>query len=716
MAQQDGNWENIQLALLDTGAGELNALLEHTQVSYDGMYAIAADEEVYSKLCQYYPLIETVAQDVAGARVRLEAGKSVPMGTGNDAVQLEAGAANVSEAIIRPESIVAVPAYLLRFVPYVGAAPVLLAVALRQAFYRATREHGANQLYPNAGDEVTIEVAGLLRSLGEVMSRAKFFRLFKEGRMDWFVARAEAEHSFKDGRIQRLPNTYQYRGQLLTPGDANDLYQWLLEHKISTEPVETLKKALSLGRDKLLSFPFRTPMADDLPQFSQAMSVHVVVAMALGVKSLSPEVAGLCDNLSSHLIRPESFLAIPWYWFHKVLPELGDDLGVLYLMCKNCCFVDWAHGQDRNTFWVQGGLSTLQAWIGSETLPKRIPHKDPSLRGRPRQEEVKDNSEYVRSWRDEKRNLAGAYLCRIDARASAHGQDWQLEVSDTQLVDHDQALKTAMYEFIQLADNPELGTALVSVLQDKPAQSLLLRAGKNCQDNQICHFETLVNQGICHSETLESAQISHFDTLVDALNCHFETLTAPQLCHFDTIIYILIKLKNTFKASLDTQPPYTSPDQGLDTPPEDEKQVVGGLFDDHYWDLEGILSRVNPVLAKQIQQRTKPAAFISWLIYAALTSSIKSPLSFAVSRTLETLQDAGGPALRLAMEKPQNLAEQVWTASQRLGGGYLGGGMTMLGVSPDLQTFLNAEHNLQAQLSLLQRLMDSLGIHQQEGD
>lgn len=144
--------------------------------------------------------------------------------------------------------------------------------------------------------------------------------------------------------------------------------------------------------------------------------------------------------------------------------------------------------------------------------------------------------------------------------------------------------------------------------------------------------------------------------------------------------------------------------------------MVGGLFDDHYWDLEGILNRVNPILAKQIQQRTKPAAFISWLIYAALTSSIKSPLSFAVSRTLETLQDAGGPALRLAMEKPQNLAEQVWTASQRLGGGYLGGGMTMLGVSPDLQTFLNAEHNLQAQLSLLQRLMDALGIHQQEGD
>jgi len=477
-----------------------------------------------------------------------------------------------------------------------------------------------------------------------------------------------------------------------------------------------LKQALGLGRDKLLSFPFRTPKADDLPQFSQAMSVHVVVAMALGVKSLSPEVAGLCDNLSSHLIRPESFLAIPWYWFHKVLPELGDDLGVLYLMCKNCCYVDWAHGQDRNTFWVQGGLCTLQAWIGSETLPKRIPQKDPSLRGRPRQEEVKDNSEYVRSWRDEKRNLAGAYLCRIDARASVYGQDWQLEISDTQLVDHDQALKTAMYEFIQLADTPELGTALVSVLQDKPAQSLLLRAARNCQDNQICHFETLVNQGICHSETLEAAQIRHFDTLVDALNCHFETLTAPQLCHFDTIINILIKLKNTFKASLDTQPPYTSPDQGLDSPPEDEKQVVGGLFDDHYWDLEQILSRVNPILAKQIQQRTKPAAFISWLIYAALTSLIKSPLSFAVSRTLETLQDAGGPALRLAMEDPQTLAEQAWRASQRLGGGYLGGGMTMLGVSQDLQTFLNAEHNLQAQLTLLQRLMDALGIHQLEGD
>ena len=233
MAQQDGNWENIQLALLDTGAGELNALLEHAQVSYDGMYAIAADEEVYSKLCQYYPLIETVAQDVAGARVRLEAGKSVPMGTGNDAIQLEAGAANVSEAIIRPESIVAVPAYLLRFVPYIGAAPVLLAVALRQAFYRATREHGANQLYPNAGDEVTIEVAALLRSLGDVMSRAKFFRLFKEGRMDWFVARAEAEHSLKTGASSVYLTRTNIAGNCSPQAMLNDPYQWLLEHKIS---------------------------------------------------------------------------------------------------------------------------------------------------------------------------------------------------------------------------------------------------------------------------------------------------------------------------------------------------------------------------------------------------------------------------------------------------------------------------------------------------
>jgi len=38
--------------------------------------------------------------------------------------------------------------------------------------------------------------------------------------------------------------------------------------------------------------------------------------------------------------------------------------------------VDWAHGKDRNSFWVPGGLTSLQAWIRNDSLPKQIPHAE----------------------------------------------------------------------------------------------------------------------------------------------------------------------------------------------------------------------------------------------------------------------------------------------------------------------------------------------------
>jgi len=125
----------------------------------------------------------------------------VPMGTDSTSVHVEIAAANVTDAILKPDSIAAVPTYLLRFVPYFGSSAVLIATALRQAFYRASREHGADQLYPRQDDKVTINVQSLLKTLGNVFSRAKFFRIFQQGDMDWFVQRAEPKHRVANGRM-----------------------------------------------------------------------------------------------------------------------------------------------------------------------------------------------------------------------------------------------------------------------------------------------------------------------------------------------------------------------------------------------------------------------------------------------------------------------------------------------------------------------------------
>ena len=742
-------WTEITSTLNALNDDALSALLASSQQLYDGNYIISAEPETYSSLCQYFPLIETVVQDHSGRHFRLNLQASVPMGTDADTLHFQPGAANISDAIINPERIVALPTYLLRFVPFVGAAPVLIAAALRQAFYFSSREDGASQLYPKTGNDVTVDVQSILRMLGNAISRAKFFRIFKNGQMDWFVERAEAAHQFVDGQIRRLPNTYHYRGQLLTPGDAADLDAWLSEQNLVHEPAAVLTRAINSPRSQILAFPYRLPDVGYEGSPLEARSVHQVVMKLLATTRLDPTLSGLCDRLSSHLIRPESFLALPWYWFTNVLPELGDDLGMLYLMSKNCCYIDWARGQDRNHFWVSGGLETLQAWIGSETLPKRIPHASKSKRGRPRTEQIQPDSQYTRDWRSANRELASQYLLRSATRKTQSGIDWQLRVSEVQLTAQDETLRHALSAFLHALPAPLTAESLSVFSSNSAVQSLMLTQGK-LQSQRLCHFETLVKQGICQNETLTSQEICHFDTLVDGLNGYFETLVGAGICQFDTILNILFKIKHTLTDSQNSYQPHTpltqlapakgkngrvekvdgneseelSPVLSDSSYPENEvlpfvrenpalvkRSPAAGWFQDLLWDYDKLLSTANSTLKNRILSSNLQMAFLSWLIEASLSEGVHSPLSLAISRTLQTHQPASLPAQRLAQLPASVLVDLVTSVCQRLDAGQSGRFAYVGQGASDLSQLLQGVDDRATQLRLLHRLADSLQIN-----
>ena len=702
--------QNVWTEILDSLAGleddQLQGLLDSSKLGFDGNFTISADESVYSSLCQYYPFLETIVQDKTGKHLRLNLKKTVPMGTDSGSLQVKIAASNVTEAILRPDSIAAVPSYLLRFVPYVGAPAVLIATSLRQAFYRASREHGADQLYPRQGDTVKINVQSLLKTLGNAISRAKFFRVFQQGDMDWFVRRAEPKHRLKDGRIQREPNTYHYRGLILTPGDARDLYDWLLAQAVSLDPIGILSKAISTPRDQILAFPYRLPDRSLSPLFQEPASVHEVVTHAIAQSALDPTLAGLCDRLATHLIRPESFLAVPWYWFQRVLPELGDDLGMLYLMCKNCCYVDWARGKDRDTFWVPGGLSTLQGWIRSETLPKRIPHAKPSKRGRPKSAEVSSDSAYVRKWRQTNRNLASQYLCRLDTRISNTGTDWQLQVSEVQLTAADESLKQAIYAFLFAPPDPVSPQMLSQYASNASWQRLLLQDAI-ANPTRLCHFETLVSAGICQNETLSAEEICHFDTLADGLNYYFETLVEAAICQFDTIVNILNRLKYAPFLRQDTFPTnIASKTVGRGLQKEDSVLVDGN----DCWDYSKLMRGINPELRKKIQKQNLEQRFLAWLIAGSLNTEIHSPISFAVASTLEGKQSPIRPATRLAKLRASDLKKLIKKTMSKMQQNYLGPLISGGVGSEDLDSLLQPVADSQARLCLIRRLADALGL------
>lgn len=700
MEAQENAWNVITASLESLEDASLLTLLSESQLRYDGNYIIDAKPGAYSQLCAYYPLIETVVQDHTGKHFRLNLDQSVPMGTDTDNLRVQVGASNLTDAIINPEAIVAVPSYLLRFVPYVGSAPVLIATALRQAFYFASRETGASQLYPVEGNEVTVDVRSILNMLGNSISRAKFFRIFKSGKMDWFVIRGDAAHQFVDGQIRRLPNTYYYQGQVLCPGDASDLADWLNENGFQEDPIPALNKALQSPRNHILQFPYRLP--DKKEASGTPFSVRQVVARILNRSRLDPTLSGLCDRLSSHLIRPQSFLAMPWYWFKNVLPELGDDLGMLYLMAKNCCYIDWARGNDRNHFWVQDGLSSLQSWINSENLPKRIPHKTKSNRGRPRNEEIAPDSQYTRDWRQANRELASNYILRSATRKRDSVTDWQLQVFDTSLTARDETLRQAIGAFLHSLPDPLSEETLAVFAGNSSFQSLMLEQTK-LFPNRLCHFETLVKEGICQNETLDEEVKCHFDTLVDSLNCYFETLIEAEICQFDTIIKILIKIKNTFLLPETIQLPEIASSTAENRMTEDHSMTEhesGG------WDFDYLLREINPALKKRILSQNLELVFLSWLIQASLSPTVHSPLSLAVSKSLEAGLPASKPSQRLAEMPLEKLNDLLSSTLRRLNSGQSGRFAFVGEEAQNLAQLLIGVEDLATQKQLLQRLLD----------
>jgi len=74
-----GTWQQIRDELETLSVPNLQELLNSADVQFDGAYTITAEPNNYAKLCQYYPLLDTLVQDVTGKRLKLSLRSSVPM-------------------------------------------------------------------------------------------------------------------------------------------------------------------------------------------------------------------------------------------------------------------------------------------------------------------------------------------------------------------------------------------------------------------------------------------------------------------------------------------------------------------------------------------------------------------------------------------------------------------------------------------------------------
>ena len=104
----------------------------------------------------------------------------------------------------------------------------------------------------------------------------------------------------------------------------------------------------------------------------------------------------LADRLSDHLLTPNEFILVSWYFLRYWLPLLGADAAMLIFILRNACYFNETTGEMRDEVWIEGGYDALAQRLGLDN-PRLISHWFPAAIERSRQKESSDPQHTKRS-------------------------------------------------------------------------------------------------------------------------------------------------------------------------------------------------------------------------------------------------------------------------------------------------------------------------------
>ena len=553
-------------------------------------------------------------------------------------VELDILYRSIRDSLLEPGRVVRLPVYFLRWLPYVQSQVIFVVMALWQEYYLASggkAQKGNNKVSVRA--EQVCQWAGI--------SRAQFFRLLQPGSaLYWFARKNETDHEVdrRTGRAKKSSNKYVLLDTPLTPGDAEDLKSFLLDHGIRESPVSALQTAVTADPKQILSYPVRLPPDTFETMQPRYLTVQEIVRDLVG-RRLTPELAALTDQLADRILAQGEFILVSWYFLKNWLPALGSDAAMLILVLRNLCYFNDETGELRDEVWIEGGYEAIAQRLGIKNprtvatwLPARID------RGK-RKDELTDRTDQEFTRRQRLQELLGLFVDRTDHRANSSGSyAWKFKV---QRVDP----LTPQHEMIWRA-----------------ASSLLA----NCEDqgilDELYSWLDIVPNGCIETVKNGSKVVLRLsnstngcsETLTDILKDCFETLDLEGKDCFETLLKTLKRFKDSQKEK-DTSSTQDSSNLPVDDP---YLQSVEAVTDSKgNWSLEKFLARADKKNRRILLDQEKGAlAFVSWVIHGASQASIQNPYSLAIAKLKENPGiSAGGASDRLAALLPQQLANLI---------------------------------------------------------
>lgn len=387
------------------------------------------------------------------------------------------------ETITRPKSVVVVPAYVLRWLPYLGPDKGWFLIAMRQTFYQV---YGKRISLANCGQTFTVNRKRLARwaGMGERLVR-RFMKELENSNQDgnflaWFM------QCFK-GRPGK-PNIYAFRADIpLTPADAEALSTWLIENGIQENPMATLQRALEMQPRELLCYP-----APPLTEHHRTMkpnpcTVQEVVFAAAGIPKTNPHylpLKKLTDELQQHLQSPADNLVLTHYFLLEWLPKLGHTAAWVIAILRDRGFIDHNTGIRRDRIKLEGGYSELAQLLNVNE--RQIRDWLPALESMKRRGTQSTGETGMNSYwekRQAKRKLVGSFLGKSGA-VGWHGHhettyEFKVKLEDPLTPEHQEiyeALGQLLYDCMIAGDASKLewlATELDKLVRERsnPAES-----------------------------------------------------------------------------------------------------------------------------------------------------------------------------------------------------------------------------------------------------
>ena len=555
---------------------------------------------------------------------------------------------SLQAAIIRPNQIVAVPGYFLRWLPFLGSAKAWIVVALRQAFFFC------NNTKPSTGQHFEASGNQIARWAG--MSRQTVHNHLKtlsgqEG-LGAFIERAESENGQQ--------NRFRFKAEMpLTPADAGRLRDWFVTQGGRSQPAEALDKALSLQPKQLIPYP--APATDSSARGSIPLTVGQVVLTACEVGPAHSDYATLLDqaeHLAARLMPPQDQLIITHYFLRHWLPLLGAGPAWMITLLRDQIYHNRETGELRDHVELRNGYRELAQALGI-SRPKTIGDWLPAMEtmAHAKQESASD------AWkkRQATRALVARFLDKTADRIDNSGWQktrWTLKVRpDEPLVSEHQSgvqhLLQLSGEVIEIGGEAGLDDLLEGENSGEVEARFLQGRGANLTGQEPVEARSLQGRGanLTGQELVEARSLQvlrrDFDTLKH-LTKHY-------------------KLKPILKAHYHAMVQFRKDANGGQK--TDNAVVVDSWNIEKVLALGGVDKRRRKQIDKQIDQQPELGTrLLAWWMYGYANKSsesrkgIDSPALFAMKRFEERPEAV---FMEMAVRTPQALFATLYNPYSR---------------------------------------------------